>query len=329
MSKIIVTFTPEGTRTEASPGEKLINIASYADIDISNMCGGLGVCGKCRVKVNKGKVNLSSRVISMLSRKELEQGYVFACQAESQDEDLEIWIPSASRRELHQIQVADYLVAYDQPTQVEGTPDLPTIRCSCPLCRKYYLDLPYPTVHDSISDPDRVYRELKKLPELTNIKARSSVLAGLGDLVRKSNWKVTATVHFGDSDCPCISYLEPGDTTSANFGVAIDVGTTTIVAQLMNLATGKSAGVQASHNSQARYGEDVISRMVYACSHDGLTPLTEAVVHTINSLIQSLVLKSGITHDQITCFVAAGNTVMSHLLLGLNPANIRNEPYIP
>ncbi|MFZ2446319.1 MAG: ASKHA domain-containing protein [Syntrophobacteraceae bacterium] len=330
MRKIIVTFQPEGTRTEALPGEKLIDIASYADIDLNNLCSGQGICGKCRVKVNKGKVKISSKVIGLLSRKELEQGYVLACQAESQDEDIEIWIPPESRHDVEQIQIADYLIAYDAPTPIEKGPDLPTAPYFRPLCQKYYLELPPPTIQDSLSDLDRIYRELrKKLHEYQTVQAHFSCLWGLGQLVRKSNWKVTATVHFRDAECPHVREIEGGNTSTRNYGVAIDVGTTTIVAQLVDLRTGAVIGVQASHNSQARYGEDVISRMIYAVTHSGLTPLTDAVVYTINSLVESLVTKNKIRHEDITSFVSAGNTVMSHLLLGLDPGHIRMAPYIP
>ncbi len=329
MGKIIVTFQPEGTRTEAEPGEKLMEIASYAEIDLSNLCGGQGICGKCRVRVTKGKVKISSKVIGQLSRKEMEQGYVLACQAEIQDEDIEVWVPPESRQDVEQIQIADYLVSYDAPTAVEKGPDIRASSFFRPLCQKFYLELPHPTITDSLSDLERVHRELRKKLEDTSFLTHYSCLWDLNHLVRRHNWKVTATVHFRNAECPQIRAIEGGNTANRNYGIAIDVGTTTIVAQLVHLRSGTVIGVQASHNSQARYGEDVISRMIYAVTQSGLGPLSEAVVYTINSLVDSLVSKHKINHDDITCFVAAGNTVMSHLLLGIDPANIRIAPYIP
>lgn len=330
MGKITVNFKPEGTRTEASTGEKLIDIASYAGIDISNLCGGQGVCGKCRVKVTKGKVQLSSNMIGRLSRKELEQGYVLACEAETRDEDIEIWIPAESRQDDEQIQVTDYVVDYDTPTPVDEGPAPPMAQQFRPLCQKLYLELPPPSMTDTLSDLDRIYRELrKKLPGSSTIQAHFSCLWGLGHLLRRSNWKATATVHFRHCALSHVRDIEAGDTSGQNFGVAIDVGTTTIVAQLIDLRTGKVMGIQASHNRQARYGEDVISRLIYACTHSGLDPLTDAVIYTINSLVDSLVARNKIQHDHITAFVAAGNTIMSHLLLGLEPCHIRVAPYIP
>ncbi len=328
MAKITVTFQPESTRTEAQSGEKLIDVASYAGIDISNLCGGQGVCGRCRVKIKQGNINLTGKVIGKLSRKEIEQGYTLACQAELAEDDVEVWIPPESRSDV-QIQISDYIVSYDDPTHAHG-PDYSPAPMIRPLCQKYYLQLPEPTIRDSLSDLERVYRALRKeIPEFPHIQAHFSCLWGLAALLRQSKWKITALVHFRDADCPMIREIEGGNTTSKNMGVAIDVGTTTIVAQLIDLRTGAILGSQASHNSQARYGEDVISRMIFACTHAGLGPLTEAVTFTINALIDSLVENNNIKHNDITSIVAAGNTVMSHLLLGLEPCNIRVAPYIP
>jgi len=327
MDKITVTFQPESTRAEAHAGDKLIDVASNANIDISNLCGGLGVCGRCRVQIKRGRVNLNSKVIGKLGRKEIQQGFTLACQAELLD-DIEVWIPPESRTDV-QIQISDYIVSFDQPTPAHGLDyePAPIVR---PLCEKYYLELPPPTLHDTLSDLDRVYRTLRtKIPEFPHIQAHFSCLWGLAALLRANKWKVTATVHFRDTDCPMIREIEGGNTTAKNMGVAIDVGTTTIVAQLVDLRTGAVLGAQASHNSQARYGEDVISRMIFACGQAGLGPLTEAVTFTINSLIESLVKKNRIRHTDITTIVSAGNTVMSHLLLGLEPCNIRIDPYIP
>jgi len=124
--------------------------------------------------------------------------------------------------------------------------------------------------------------------------------------------------------------IEAGDTSDQNYGLAIDVGTTTVVAQLVHMKSGTVAGVAGSHNRQARYGEDVISRMIFACGRqEGLDPLHDAIIKNINNLIKTLTEKKGIDVDQITAIVAAGNTTMSHLLLRLTPCSIRLDPYVP
>ncbi len=295
MGRVKVTFQPESIEVEAQPGEKLLDVAARAAIDVNNLCGGQGVCGRCRVMVKKGKLNLTDKVIGKLSRKEIEQGFTLACQSEVLEEDVEVWIPPESRTDV-QIQISDYVVATAEPAPLISPEYEPTpvIR---PLCEKYYLELPPPSLDDCLSDLERVYRALrKKIPEFPDINAHFSCLWGLAGLLRANDWKITATVHLRDADCPTIREIEGGDTTPVNMGVAIDVGTTTIVAQLIDLHTGTILGAQASHNSQARYGEDVVSRMIAACGQTGLAPLTEAVTFTINSLIDSLVKKNKIRH---------------------------------
>ncbi|MGC8490764.1 MAG: ASKHA domain-containing protein [Syntrophobacteraceae bacterium] len=328
MGRVTVTFQPESIQAEAQSGEKLIDVAARAHIDINNLCGGQGVCGRCRVRVAKGRLSLSDKAIGKLSGREIEQGYTLACQAEILDEDVEVWVPSESTADV-QIQISDYLVSAEESAPVAGhdyEPG-PIVR---PLCEKFYLELPPPSIDDCLSDLERVYRALRKnIPEFPFVQAHYSCLWGLAALLRANDWKVTATVNLRDADYPTIFRIEGGNTTSANLGIAIDVGTTTVVAQLIDLRTGEVLGAQASHNSQARYGEDVVSRMIFACGQAGITPLTEAITFTINSLIDSLVKKHKIRHRDITSIVAAGNTVMSHLLLGIEPCNIRMAPYIP
>ena len=321
MHSVIVTFHPEGTKIEARPGERILDILSYAGLDINNQCGGEGVCGKCRVKVTRGRVNFSSKHLGFLTKKELEAGFVLACQTEILKEDIEIWIPPESRKEdiqiLTQYDVSfdwvrhtadlpedkertltvDEILRYEAPGPLDEGPDISGVRTLRPLCQKYYLELPRPSLTDTLSDLDRIYRQLRK--EVTpfqalRIEAHFSCLWGLAAKLRQNHWKVTATVHLRDADVYDIRSLEGGDTSTRNFGVAIDVGTTTIVAQLVDLNTGAVVGVEASQNRQAHYGEDVISRMIFACGQGGLASLTEAVGTSINSLVDDLVREAGI-----------------------------------
>jgi uncharacterized 2Fe-2S/4Fe-4S cluster protein (DUF4445 family) len=356
MKSVIVTCQPEGTKIDARPGESVLDLLSYAGLDINNQCGGEGVCGKCRVKITRGKVNFSTKHLGFLTKRDLEAGFVLACQTEILNEDLEVWIPPESRKEdiqiLTQYDVSfdwlkyptesrleqdealtvDEILRYESPGPLDEGPDISRIRALRPLCQKYYLELPAPSLSDTLSDLDRIYRELRRAVtpfQVLRLRTHFSCLWGLAAKLRHHQWKITATVHLRDLDAPTIRSIEGGDASRQNFGVAIDVGTTTIVAQLVDLYKGEVVGVEASQNSQVRYGEDVISRMIFACGQGGLASLTEAVGASINSLIDGLVREAHIEHQDITCLVAAGNTTMTHLLLGLDPRHIRFEPYIP
>ncbi len=326
---IRVTFQPENKTVLAESGESLLDVASVAGIYINSLCGGQGVCGKCRLKVVKGVVDFNSKGVGFLDRKEVDAGYVLACQATLRDEDVEVWIPPESRQEEEQILMVDHIVQYTAPERMEKEPSSLPIPYYNPLCSKIFLQLPEPSLQDNLSDLERIYRELhRKFPDV-KWEADFSCLKNLARLLRDNQWRVTALTHMLDPHCYHVRALEPGDTSGRSYGVAIDVGTTTIVTQLIDHKTGQIRAVEASHNQQARYGEDVISRMVFACGRGGMDPLKNAVVTTINSLVNSLVAAAGINHQDIISFVAAGNTTMTHLLLGLEPCTIRLEPYIP
>lgn len=354
MTEPKVTFKPENTATRAQAGERLLDVASHVGIDINNLCGGQGVCGSCRVRISQGKVQTTGKHIGFLDKKDLEAGYVLACQTHILEEDVEVYIPPESRIEEEQIltqydtpfdwtrhsrpsakygkraPTAKGILSYEDPcTLGEPGPEAENIPGFNPLCRKYYLELPPPTLEDNLSDLDRIYRELHRIDPEINPQAHFSCIWGLANMLRENDWKVTTTVYMRDFGLPLIRALEPGDSSCRNYGVAIDVGTTTIVAQLVDLRSGSAVGVEASHNRQAHYGEDVISRMIYACGRGGQSSLNEAVISTINTLIGHLVKGAGIRHEDITCIVAAGNTTMTHLLLDLEPCNIRIAPYIP
>lgn len=326
---IRVTFQPENKTIFAEPGETLLDVAGSAGIYINSLCGGQGVCGKCRLKVVKGSVEFTSKGVGFLDRKEVDAGYVLACQATVRNDAVEVWIPPESRQEEEQILMVDHIVHYTPPEVMDEERSSAPIPYFNPLCTKIFLKLPEPSIQDNLSDLERIYRELhKKFPDV-KWEADFGCLKNLARLLRDNKWQVTALAHMLDPHCYHVRALEPGDTSRRSYGVAIDVGTTTIVTQLIDHKTGQIAAVEASHNQQARYGEDVISRMVFACGRGGMDPLKNAVVTTINSLVNSLVTAAGINHHDIISFVAAGNTTMTHLLLGLEPCTIRLEPYIP
>jgi uncharacterized 2Fe-2S/4Fe-4S cluster protein (DUF4445 family) len=331
MKKYRVTFLPDKKSIKIDPDKKSIKIeqgttlaeaAQRADVFINNLCGGEGVCGECRVQVIKGEVSMDEHASSFFSQKQIDKGYVLACQTEVHG-NIEVEIPPASRIEETQIltgEVAETVAAAKGPEL--------TVSPFKPIVRKIFLELPPPTLEDNITDIERISRELRRKLGWHSYEISLDCLRNLSDVLREQDWKVTATV-VKDKNCYRIQQIEALNTTNQNYGVAVDVGTTSVVVQLINLRTGKVLGVEGSHNMQAQYGEDVISRMIYACDKGGLDPLHDAVTKTINSLIETLTKENKIPREQINAVVAAGNTTMSHFLLGLTPCAIRLEPYVP
>jgi uncharacterized 2Fe-2S/4Fe-4S cluster protein (DUF4445 family) len=321
-----VTFLPAHKSVEVAEGSTLAQAAQRAELHINNLCGGEGVCGECKVQVLKGAVKRSAGLSAFFSKEELEKGFVLACQSKI-IEDLEVEIPPESRLEGEQIMTGEAAADVQGGVSPERTSESPLYPLK-PLVRKIYLELPPPSLQDNITDIERVSRELRKKIGRHSFEISLPCLQHLSDTLRDYDWKITVTV-VKDRGRYRIQKIEPMDTSGRNFGLAVDVGTTTVVAQLVDLKTGHVLGVEGTHNLQAQWGADVISRMVFACTKDGLHPLHEAVVKNIHSLIQSLAKKTGVPAEDIHAIVAAGNTTMSHFLLGLTPCNIRLEPYVP
>lgn len=329
MSSYKVKFIPDGKEVEVPANTNLIEAARKAGVYVNSLCGGQGVCGKCKVQVTRGKAESDKNAIGFFSKEEIKNGYALACQTEVID-DLEVFIPPESRIESEQILIDESVVDYSKPeklsvARVASDP----LSFFEPLAQKIYLELPAPTSEDNISDIDRVIRGVRKKLRYHSFEISLHCLQGLSAKLRNNKWKITATI-VKHGDIWRIAQIKPGDTSDNNYGVAIDVGTTTIVAQLIHLKTGRVIGVEGSHNLQAHYGEDVISRIVFSCGREkGLNPLHESVVENINSLIKNLCETKGVDIENITSIVAAGNTTMSHLLLGLVPCSIRLDPYVP
>jgi uncharacterized 2Fe-2S/4Fe-4S cluster protein (DUF4445 family) len=334
-----VTFLPDQKEVEVDEGVTLFKAAEKAGVYLNSLCGGEGVCGKCRVQVTKGRAKADKQSIAFLSKEEIQSGYVLACQTQVKD-DLEVVIPPESRLEEEQILTGALLkeqntwketspITYSEPdwVSVAKRPHDPA-SLFYPLVSKVYLELPEPTIDDNIPDTARIVRELRKKLGYSSYEISLPCLQGLSTKLRGQGWKVTATVARHDG-IGRILQIEAGDTADRNYGVALDVGTTTVVIQLVHLKTGQVMGVEGSHNLQARYGEDVLSRIAFVCGKGSTEVLQRAVVENINTLIQTLAREKNIDVEDITSVVAAGNTTMSHLLFGLTPCSIRDDPYVP
>lgn len=339
MEKYRVIFIPDQKEVEVEKETTLLEAARRAGLFLNSLCGGEGVCGKCKVKATAGNVKADKNSLAFFSKEEIAQGYVLACQTRIRD-NLEIFIPPESRLEEEQI------LKESPSTPEENWLKFPPLQYSAPewlcvqkrpadpatlfdpLTNKVYLELPPPTIDDNIPDTARLLRSLSKKVKYPSFEIPLFCLQKLSSKLRRSDWKVTVTI-ARHNDVGKILQIEEGNRSNQNYGVAVDVGTTTVVAQLVDLKTGKVLGVEGNHNLQAHYGEDVLSRIAYACGKGSLEVLQKAVVENINILIQTLTRAKGINPEDITCIVAAGNTTMSHLLMGLRPCSIRDDPYVP
>jgi uncharacterized 2Fe-2S/4Fe-4S cluster protein (DUF4445 family) len=316
-----VTFWPEGERVRVPLETTLLEAAQIAGVDLASSCGGDGLCGKCRVIVRQG--NVTAQPTSLLNREEIRRGYVLACQTKVVG-DVELEVPPESRAEAAQILIdvdaQRFRALYPVAGAIEAHP--------APLTRKLYLKLPRPSLDDSLSDQSRLFREIRRRHPAPIMQLGLKVLRSLPKLLREADWKVTVTLGWRGGTLEVLQ-VEPGDASGRNLGVAVDVGTSTVVAHLLDLDTTERIDAEAVYNSQRAWGDEVTRRIIHAGTPGGLDELQDAVVSDINGLISAMVQRNNVALSNITAVMCAGNTTMTHLLLGLDPSAIRKTPYIP
>ncbi|TET12405.1 DUF4445 domain-containing protein [Candidatus Aerophobetes bacterium] len=319
--KVRVTFQPSGKRVKVDKDTTLLEAGTQAGVYISSICGGDGICGKCRLIIKKG--NIKANPTTLLSREEIRKGYVLACQTTAEG-DLEVEVPAESRAEKEKILVDKdaqrFRALYSQAEEK-------TFFKYDPLVQKLYLELPKTTLQDNLADHLRLYREIRRKRKIPIMQSGLKVLRILPKILRESKGKVTATIGIRGETTEVIQ-IEEGDTTKESYGLAVDVGTCTVVVHLVNLNNSVTLDAEATYNSQRVYGEEVTRRIIYA-ELKGPDKLREAIVNDINNLISTLISRNKIKLNDVMTLVCAGNTTMVHLLLGLDPSQIRREPYIP
>lgn len=319
-NKAKVTFLPQGESVEVEKGVSLFEASARAGVYVNSVCGGDGICGKCRLIVKEGEVKTSPT--TLLSREDIQKGYVLACQTEI-TQDVEVEVPPESRVEGKIVLDRDaqrFRALYaPMKEKVAFTRN--------PVVQKVYLKLPSPTLQDNLSDHVRLYRGIKREKKPQIMQTGLKVIRTLPSTLREAGWKVTATLGVRGGTTEVIQ-VEKGDTKDKNFAVAVDVGTSTVVAHLVNLTTSETVDAEATYNSQRVYGEEVTRRIIYA-EHKGQDKLRDAVVDDINNLISTLISRNNVRLYDVMACICAGNTAMIHFLLGLPPSRLRKEPYIP
>jgi len=317
MPKVI--FHPDEESVAVERGVTLQEAAKAAGVELTSICGGDGICGRCRVIVHDGNVDASPT--TLLTREEVQRGYVLACQTRVVG-DVEVEVPPETRTEEGQILIdidAQRFRALYQEENVSFRHE--------PLVQKLAVDMPRPTLQDNLADHQRLYREIRRKRDYTIMQTGLKVLQSHSKLFRQSRWAVTATLGLRGGTVEVLQ-VEGGNTSDRNYGIAVDVGTSTVVAHLLDLNTGRTIDAEAMYNSQRAYGEEVTRRIIYA-ERGGLEQLQKTIVHDINNLITALVVRNQIAPHDCLAVLCAGNTTMTHLLLGLDPTYIRRDPYVP
>ena len=316
-----VIFEPSGYRGRITGGKTIKEASRELGVDIEGICGEKATCGKCKVRIEKGffkKYGIKSRMESLstigeaeenlLSPQEQHDGYRLACQAYIYG-DMVVFVPEESRMGQQIIRKA----ATERAIKLK------------PAVKKYYVEMAPATLHDTLGDWERLQAELRKKFDLNNITIDYQVLLSLQKVVRQGNWQVTASVWMNRE----VIKLEPG-LVDKGYGLAVDIGTTTVAGYLCDLTSGKMVTTSSMMNPQVVYGEDVLSRITYAMTKkDGLDSLHQTIIKSLNQIAGRAAAQAGIRRQDIADVTIVGNTCMHHIFLNIDPQYIGKVPFPP
>jgi uncharacterized 2Fe-2S/4Fe-4S cluster protein (DUF4445 family) len=315
----LVVFMPSGKRGRFPLGTPILQAARSLGVDIDSVCGGRGICGRCQVEVSEGefaKLGVTSRLENLspfgdverryADRRGLKPGRRLSCSSILQG-DLVIDVPSDSQ--VHK-QV------------VRKRAEMRAIEID-PVVRLHYVEVIEPNMHDPSGDLQRLMQALEAQWNLTGLDCDLRVIQGLQKALRQGNWTVTVAVHHGRQ----ITAVWPGFHDKA-YGLAVDVGSTTIAGHLCDLSSGEVVASAGVMNPQIRFGEDLMSRVSYVMMNPGGdADMTRAVREAINGLARSVATEAGIEVRDILEATFVGNPIMHHLLLGIDPTELGGAPF--
>ncbi|HEX9473696.1 MAG TPA: ASKHA domain-containing protein [Steroidobacteraceae bacterium] len=315
----LVVFTPSGKRGRFAVGTPLLTAARSLGVDIDSVCGGRAMCGRCQVLVAEGefaKHGVQSSAASLSGISEAERKYAarvglsggrrLSCQARV-EADVVVDVPPSSQ--VHRQVVRKAAEARDIELY--------------PVVRLHFVEVAEPDMHDPSGDLRRLEAALLREWELSNLECDLAVLQQLQAALRKGAWKVTVAVHDGSR----IIAVWPGFHEQV-YGLAVDVGSTTIAAHLCNLANGEVVASVGAMNPQIRFGEDLMSRVSYAMMNPGgALQMTQAVRQALSELAAEVARSAGIAVELILEATVVGNPIMHHLLLGIDPVELGGAPF--
>lgn len=321
----LVVFTPSGKRGRFAVGTPILTAARQLGVDLDSVCGGRGICSKCQITPGVGEfskhgVTVAPDALSEWNAVEerydqirgLKPGRRLGCQATVQS-DVVIDVPPESQ--VHKQVVRKAAAARDIVMD--------------PATRLFYVEVAEPDMHEPTGDFERLEKALKSQWEIDGIRADVTLLAKLQKVLRKGSWKVTVALHR-DHQATKSSIVDiwPGLHEAGLFGLAVDLGSTTIAAHLTDLETGEVKTSSGIMNPQIRFGEDLMSRVSYAMMNPGgEVEMTAAVRDALNTLAGEIAAEAEIDPALIVETVFVCNPVMHHLLLGIDPVELGQAPF--
>ena len=343
--KVKIVFTPSGKRGSFDGGTKVLDAARQLGVDIDSVCGGRAICGRCQINVLVGdfaKHNIHSDFTSVTEVSEAEKKYAerrglnedrrLSCQSLLKS-DAVIDVPASSQvhqqvvrkeNESHDIDINPIIKPYyvnvakqkEKPLETKSNSSLHDIKT-------FKISVEEPDMHKGTGDLSRLKVALSEEWGLDNLTCSLEVLQSLQPVLREGEWKVTVAVRNNEE----IIAVFPGFKDEL-FGIAVDVGSTTIAAHLCDLSTGEVSGSAGLMNPQIRFGEDLMSRVSYIMMNEGgEKDLTRVVREAINEIITTIISENNIDAEDILEMTLVGNPIMHHLVLGIDPTELGAAPF--
>ena len=323
-SSATIVFTPSGIRGRVKKGTTILEAAQKFSVDLNSICGARGRCSKCQVELTFGefnKLNIRSKETSVSERNETEIIYRnkfhlseerrLGCQTKILG-DLVVDVPEDSQIHKQIIKKETNLRDFSLNTSVKA----------------FYVQVSEPQLDSLESDFERLKISLKNDWSIQGVTCSVRVLKDLQEKLRRGNWGITVLLYYKENTVPEIVDIHSGYSEIPAFGVAIDLGSTSIAATLCDLNSGKIVGSMGIMNPQIRYGEDVMSRVSYCMMEEkGLATLNNSVIQGINELTRKIAEKHGIKLDSVFEIVFVANPIMHHLLLGIDPKELGQAPF--
>ncbi len=308
-----IEFTPSQKTIIVEPGGLLLDALRSANIELDAQCGGKGVCGKCRVRIMKGSVVFDARVSAgTMDAQDVEKGYVLACSTKVGVDDLVVFVPEQN---CGSDRYQDPECQEDQQGYRQEHVLLPGNLEYDPLVRAIHLIIPEAKPEDGLSDLDRVRSAILDYTKCDDVEFPLSVVRTLADTVREENGSVTVTLFSypetskGSGEIDRVLRVAAGSLQEPLYGIAVDVGTTSISVRLVELRSGRIAATAGDYNDQIPCGQDVISRIIYSGGQGRLKELRSRVLGTVNRLIGICIEIASdqdpveINHGDIVCAV--------------------------
>jgi uncharacterized 2Fe-2S/4Fe-4S cluster protein (DUF4445 family) len=316
---------PDSVTIDVAQGENLLRAAMMADVRITASCGGDGTCGKCRVIIEKGTVD--SKPAHTLTASQVVEGHVLACTTHITG-DVVVVIPPESRPGAAPSRTRSGRVANPVLSADAHAARLPDKRSTL-VVSKVCVTVVEPDHANNTSDLQRVLQALRREAHLKGVEVTLDAARELPALLREGSWTVTAIVSEPLTGVPLVTGFQAGDTTQRQYAAAVDIGTTTVEVAIIDLVSRETIAQATEYNAQVDRGEDIIARIIASTRRNGVEEMQSLVVRTVSHLVTGLLDEANISIDDLVVYLAAGNTVMTHLLLGVSPANIRMAPYVP